>query len=107
MTDAGALVAAITAPVGGLVDDLGGRKVVHGQLSARDEVLVLIHHEHPDIVPVADILAATKRRDASTIRKALRKLWRDKLIEGDNQSGYRLTSAGYAEASALIASQIS
>jgi hypothetical protein len=106
MKDAGELVAAIVAPVGGLVDDLGGRKVVLGRLSARDEVLVLMHHEHPAAVPVTDILAAMRRRDETTVRKAVRQLWRDKLIEGDNAPGYQLTSSGYAEATAVIAAQV-
>lgn len=106
MKDAGDLVAAIVAPVGGLVDDFGGRRVVHGKMSAREEVLVLLHHEHPDSVKAADIRAATTRRNESTVRKAIRGLWAGKLIEGDGATGYRLTTSGYAEAVGVIASQV-
>jgi hypothetical protein len=104
MKQAGELVAAINAPVAGLVDDLGGRKVVRGNLSARDEVLVLLHHEHPVAVPVPEIRAAMRRREASTIRKAIKKLWEEKLTEGDAVAGYQLTGPGYAEASRVVAS---
>jgi hypothetical protein len=103
MKEAGGLVAAINAPVGGLVDDLGGRRVVLANLRAPDEALVLLHHQHPNAVSVDDIKSAMKRRDDSTIRKAIRKLWQDKQIEGDNSTGYQLTSKGYGTANEIIA----
>ena len=107
MKEAGSLVAAINAPVGGLVDDLGGRRVVLANLRAPDEVLVLLHHEHPETVSVEEIKAAMKRRADSTVRNSIRKLWQDKLIEGDGSTGYQLTSKGYGEASrVIVASQL-
>jgi len=102
MKEAGRLVEAITAPVGGLVDDIGGRKVVHGELTAPEEILVLLHHHHPDTVATAEIRAALRRRDGSTIREAIRKLWLEKLIEGDLADGFQLTSRGYTRASELV-----
>jgi hypothetical protein len=102
MKEAGDLVAAISAPVGGLVDDLGGRRVVLGKLSAQQEVLVLLHHQHPEVVPVEDIKTAMKRRDESTVRKTIRNLWKDKEIEGDVGSGYQLTSSGFRRATKIV-----
>lgn len=107
MKEAGALVGAINAPVGGLVDDLGGRKVVLPDLSAQDEVLVLLHDQHPSPVAVSDLKAAMRRRAPSTIRNAINGLWRDKLIEGDAKSGYQLTAKGYDAANVIIAANAS
>jgi hypothetical protein len=102
MAQAGELVASISAPVGGLVDDLGGRKVVLADVAAHEEVLILMHHEYPAVVAVDDLKSAMRRRAGSTIRNAINKLWREKLIEGDAKSGYRLTGNGYKEANTIL-----
>jgi len=102
MAQAGELVAAINAPVGGLVDDFGGQRVVVASLSAPDELLVLLHYSHPAVVLLSELKTAMRRRAGSTIRGAIAKLWRAKLIEGDAEEGYRLTSRGYDRAISII-----
>lgn len=103
---AGRIVSEINAPVAGLVDDLSGRKIVVANLTAREEILVLLHSEHPDALGIGALYSAMDRRDRSTVRKAVQGLWRERLVEGNGELGYRLTSRGHTLANEIIAREI-
>ena len=94
MEEAGRLIEQVQAPVGGLIEDLGGKKLVLADLPARDEVLLLLHSRYPDSCSVADLIAWADRRDASTVRKNAKELWKRRLVEGDARAGYKLTAKG-------------
>ena len=102
MAEAGDLVAQTQAPVGGLVEDFGKRKLVLQDLSTKDEILVLLHSYYPKAVDVSTIIGSLDRRHPKTVRNALRKLWEEKLVEGTNKEGYQLTKVGFREASEVI-----
>lgn len=98
MQEAGALIELVQTPVGTLVEEIDGTHLVLADVSVRAEILLLLHHRHPDHVPAADLLKSMRYRSAAGVRKRLSELRQAKLIHGENASGYRLTQAGYAAA---------
>lgn len=84
----------VRAPVGAFVEDVAGRKIVNAATNAEDEVLLLVHSFHPQPVPAARAARELNRRGKSTVYGALKKLWEEKLLEGDSANGYVLTSSG-------------
>jgi len=98
MQEAGAIVEQIQAPVGGLVEDFGGRRLVLEDLPTREEILVLLHSFYPDTVPLVEIIKSLDRRNHKTVRNVLRALRGDRLVEGDSKKGYTLTLRGFQEA---------
>lgn len=98
MEKAGALIELVQAPVGTLVEEIDGIRLVHADVSARIEILILLHSHYPDRVAVVDILKTMSGRTPASVRSRLSELRTDKLIFGDAKSGYRLTRTGYATA---------
>ena len=98
MQEAGALIGLLQAPVGTLVEEIDGTRIVHADVPVRTEVLILLHSYYPDIVPVEAVIKALGRRGAGTVRNRLRDLHAEKLAHGDAKSGYRLTRAGHVAA---------
>lgn len=101
MEEAGRLIDLVQEPVGGLVEDLGGRKLVLHETSAANEALILLHNVYPAPASLDQLRAWMDRRSDDTVRKALRKMWSDKLVDGD-PGRYRLTRNGYDAATAAI-----
>jgi hypothetical protein len=102
MQQAGALVEQVTAPVGGLVQDFGGRKLVLAKMSIPDEVLIVLHSHHPTEVTLTGLRASMDRRSPKRVQEASRKLWAAKEIEGSAEPGYRLTYSGFDRAVRII-----
>jgi len=102
MSDAGALIAQVQAPVGGIVEDFSGKTLVHGDLKAPDEVLIVLHARHPDSRSREDIYHSIDRKSADTVRKALSALWRNKLVEQLSNSEFKLTHAGLRKAIEIL-----
>jgi hypothetical protein len=102
MEEAGALIELVQAPVGTLVEEIDGTRLVHADVSARTEILILLHSHYPDRVAAVDILKTMSGRSAASVRSRLSELRIDKLIFGDAKTGYRLTQPGYATAVAEI-----
>ena len=98
MEEAGKLVETVQAPAGGLVEDFGGRKLVLEELTAKQEALVLLHSHYPEKVMPESVVRSMDRFAKKTVGNAVRGLWADKLVDGDPQSGYRLTGRGFREA---------
>ena len=102
MQEAGALIELVQAPVGTLVEEIGGTRLVHADVPVKTELLILLHSHYPDAVAVDSVLRSLSRRSAGTVRNRLRDLHTEKLAHGDAKSGYRLTQAGHAAATAEI-----
>lgn len=98
MTEAGHLVSRIQAPVGGLVEDFGSRKLVLVNATASEQILLLLQSHYPDVAGVPDLIASMDRSSAGTVRNNLRALWHKKLIEKNGTNGYVLTGRGVREA---------
>jgi hypothetical protein len=98
MEEAGVLIQLIQTPVGTLVEEIDGVRLIHADASVRGEVLILLHSHYPERVPTADILKTMKARSAGSVRNRLGELRLEKRIVGDVKAGYRLTQSGYSEA---------
>ncbi|TPJ20227.1 hypothetical protein FJW04_02520 [Mesorhizobium sp. B2-7-3] len=103
MQEAGALIAQLQVPVGTLVEEIDGLRLVHADTSVRGEILILLHSHYPDRVAVADILKTMSARSSGSVKNRLGELRMEKLLHGDSKTGYRLTQVGHAGAVAEIA----
>ena len=104
MEEAGHLIALVQAPVGTLVEEINGTRLVHAKLNVSDEILVLMHSQYPEVVPVPDLLRSLAHFTHGSVKNKLPELRTAKRIHGDNKNGYRLTQAGYADAVAIVQS---
>ena len=102
MEESGKLVAQIQAPVGGLVQDFGQRRIVLLKVPVRTEILVLLHSYYPDTVTTDRIVASLDRHPARSVRHRLAELWKEKMIEGTGDTSYCLTQRGFQEAISLV-----
>lgn len=98
MQQAGELIELVQAPVGSLVEEIDGTRLVHADVSVRAEILILLHSHYPQTVPLANILSSMKARSAGSVRNCLSEMRFAKLVHGDGRAGYRLTQAGHAAA---------
>lgn len=95
MAEAGALIERLQAPVGTLVEEIDGVRLVHADVSTRVELLILLHSHYPDYVSMDEIKSTLSRRSASSIRGRISDLKGEKMIFGNNSTGYRLTTPGH------------
>lgn len=102
MQEAGALIELVQTPIGTLVEEIGGTRLVHADVTVEVELLILLHSHYPDAVPVTDILRSLSRCNAGTVKNRLRDLHAAKLAHGDAKTGYRLTQAGHVRAATEI-----
>ena len=66
MEEAGALIELVRAPVGTLVEEIDGVRMVHAKVATRVEVLLLLHSRHPDPVTSAQLVEWIGRNAAGT-----------------------------------------
>ncbi len=102
MTEAGALIELLQTPVGTLVEEIDGVRLVHASVSTRVELLIFLHSHYPERASMDEIKQTLSRRSASSISGRISDLKGEKLIFGNNASGYRLTAPGYSAAIAEI-----
>ena len=95
MEEAAALTRLVSAPVGTLVEEIDGVRMVHANVSLRVEILLLLHSHHPDPVTSAQLCKWTGKAP-SVVRSRLSELRKQRLIVGDGSKGCRLTSPGYS-----------
>jgi hypothetical protein len=102
MQEAGVLIELVQAPVGTLVEEIDGTRLVHADTSVKGEILILLHSYYPERVPVASIVKSMGARSTGSVQNRLGELRARKLLHGDGKTGYRLTQAGHAAAVAEI-----
>jgi hypothetical protein len=98
MGEAGALIELVQAPVGTLVEEIDGVRLVHAELSMKGEILILLHSHYPERVPVANLIGSMSARSPTSVKSRLRELRTAKFLHGDYKTEYRLTQAGHAAA---------
>jgi hypothetical protein len=102
VAEAHALLRRIRAPVGGIVEDFGARKLVLAELPVREEILVLLHAEYPHIVGQRHITDSLDRNSPKSVLSALKTAWKQRLVEGCPEEGYVLTRRGLREAAGIL-----
>lgn len=101
MEEAGALIRLVNPPVGTLVEEIDGVRLVHAKVPLRKEILVLLHSRHPDSVTSTQLCDWTGKTRA-TVSARLSDLRSRRLIVGGGSRGFKLTSPGHAAATAEI-----
>jgi hypothetical protein len=98
MDEAGRLVEQVQVPVDGMVEVLHGKRVVHGVMTMREEILALLLSYYPDPAQPKEIAECLERRSAGSVRNALAQLWKEQALHRVEGAGYVLTNAGLREA---------
>lgn len=98
MEEAGDLVELIQTPIGTLVEEIEGTRLVHVKASVRVKVLVLLHNCYPNRLLIVDIQNAMSSRSTKSLSSRLSELRSDGLVFGNRKTGYRLTNSGYVVA---------
>ena len=102
MEEAGRLIALLQAPIGQLVEEIDGVRIVHGNVTLEEELLILLHSHYAEYVSMADIRATTKLRNSGSVGNKIRNLVAKKLVVGDTKKGYKLTRPGFDAAGHTI-----
>lgn len=102
MEAAGKVIDLINAPIGALVEEVAGRRIVHADVSAPNEIVILLQSHYPEPLPLSAIVHSLNRRNAKAVGNAARELYSRKLIEGDGKTGYVLTRAGLDRAVSIV-----
>lgn len=102
MEIAGKVIEQIQMPVGGLVEDFNGHRLVLKDITARKEVIIFLHSHYPNSVSIKHIISSLDRRSPKTVRNVLGSLWRDRFIHGDKNTGYMLTRTGFQKAVDIV-----
>jgi hypothetical protein len=102
MTEAGRLIEMVQTPVGTLVEEIDGHRLVHADVSVTTEILILLHSHYPDRMSEVELLTSMSGRSAGSVKNRLGELRSGKLIVGRGKEGFRLTQAGYEAAVAEI-----
>jgi hypothetical protein len=98
MQQSGKMIDLVQARVGTLVEEIDGTRLVHADLTIEGEILVLLHSQYPQPVPLQGIEVSLKARSSKAVRNKLGSMRTRKLIHGDTANGYRLTTAGHIQA---------
>lgn len=101
MNTAGKLVEFIQIPSSPFVEDFGDKRLVLNIGTAKEEVLTLLLHYYPASVLSSQIHKDMDRRASSTVSHAITALYSLRLIEGNKEIGYKLTSLGHQHATEL------
>jgi hypothetical protein len=102
MDTAGKLVEFIQVPASSLVEDFGDRRLVLRAGTAEEEILILLLHYYPMPILASQLHKDMNRRASSTVSNASTALYRRRFIEGNKQTGYKLTTLGYQHAVELV-----
>ena len=102
MEEAGELIELVQTPVGTLIEEIDGARLVHAEVPVRTEILILLHSYYPAAVPVDSVIKDLSRQKVGTVRNRLRALHMQKLIHGNTKAGYRLTRSGLAAAASEL-----
>ncbi len=96
--EAARLVAEVQLPVGELVEVIEGRKIVHADMTVRDEALVLLMTEYPNPITVPVLSGSMDRRNPRSVRGVVTALWEEKLVHRSADKRIVLTEPGLREA---------
>ena len=102
MEEAGRLIAIVQAPIGQLVEEIDGVRLIHGKVTLEEELLILLHSHYAEDVPMMDIQATMKLRNSGSVGNKLRDLVAEKLVVGHTNGGYKLTTLGFNAAVVVI-----
>jgi len=92
------LVEFIQVPLSSLVEDFGDKRLVLREGRAEEELIILLFHYYPMPVSVPQLHQDMDRHASSTVSNVITALYKRRLIEGNKNTGYKLTALGYQRA---------
>ncbi len=98
ITTAARLVEFIQVPANSLVEDFGDKRLVLREGRAEEELIILLFHYYPVLVSVSQLHQDMDRRASSTVSNVITALYKRRLIEGNKNTGFKLTALGYQQA---------
>lgn len=104
--EASNLTSLVQAPVGSLIEDINGIRLVLADVSIEVELLILMHSKYPNPLNLQEAACSLSRRSTGSIRNKLRDLHNKKLAQGSASDGYRLTRSGFEAALAEVRSRL-
>ncbi|HDG97160.1 MAG TPA: hypothetical protein ENG73_03150 [Desulfobacterales bacterium] len=99
------LVEHVQKPVIPIIETILGRPLVlDDSLTTKEEILLVLYerYDKEETVSRSELGKAMDRKSASSVSKALRELWDERLIEGNSKDGYQLTLLGVKKAQSII-----
>lgn len=106
MDTASRLVQFIQKPIDQVVEDFGEKRLVLRELTAKDELLVLLRYYYPDTVKVSQIHMDMDRLSRPTVSNTLKAARKDRLIEGNPGGSYKLTALGYRYSTDVVSESL-
>lgn len=105
--DAARLITQLHQPVPDLVDSADGRSLVLDAKNAEEELLILLHSQHPNPVTREWLNRSTDRLAKRTVRGAIAKLWDQREIHKLPDDKIQLTNPkGLSRARKIVADQL-
>jgi hypothetical protein len=98
---AGEIVEFIQLPVNSLIESIDDRKIIHANLSVKEEMLLVLYSFYPQRLTELEINKSLDRRAKISIYKGLKSLWQEKLVH-TNEKLHILTQTGFLEAQEIM-----
>lgn len=102
MHEAGTIIAELQAPVSEITEEIDGVRLIHANVSLKDEIRLLLYSRYPDYVLLSAIKASLAARNHGTLGNKLRELVDEKQVFGSPATGYKLTLPGWKTAQGII-----
>ena len=98
---AGEIVEFIQLPVNSIIETIDNRKIIHANLTVKEEILVVLYSYYPERLTELEINKSLDRRAKNSIYKSLKTLWVEKLIH-TNEKVHTLTQTGFLRAQGVL-----
>jgi hypothetical protein len=98
---AGEIVEFIQLPVSSIIESIDDRKIIHANLSVKEEILLVLYSFYPERLTELEINKSLDRRAKISIYKGLKNLWDDKLVH-TNAKLHTLTQTGFLAAQEIM-----
>jgi hypothetical protein len=100
---AGEIVEFIQLPVSSIIESIDDRKIIHADLSVKDEILVALYGFYPEKISIVELCKSLDRRVKNSVYKGIKSLWEEKLVHEKNKS-YTLSQSGFIKAQEILKS---
>jgi hypothetical protein len=98
---AGEIVEFIQLPVGSIIEHIDGRKIIHADLSVKEEILVTLYSYYPEKLTIVELCQSLDRRVKNSVYKGVKSLWDEKLVH-EKSKGFMLSQPGFAKAQEIL-----
>lgn len=101
MLTAGKMIEFIQIPASTVIEELDERKLIFGDFTVDQKILILLHSYYPDFISRMSIRNSLDRRSNCSISNSLNNLWKEKLIHR-KEAEYKLTQEGFKKSQQIL-----